>query len=65
MEDVMVTPAGSVVRFRLCSPAAHEWVRENVQLESWQWLGVAVFAVDWRYASPIMRGMLDAGLLVV
>lgn len=61
--DVVVTPNGSVVGFRLITPAAHEWVEENVQSEPYQWLGGSL-VVDWRFAASLRDGMEAAGLLV-
>lgn len=59
--DVLITNHGSVVQFWPLTPAATEWIDDNVSLESWQWLG-ASFNVDWRYADPLMEGMHEAGL---
>ena len=40
-----------------------DWVKENVNLESWQWLGDS-FAVEHRYAVDLVVGMLGEGLVV-
>ena len=45
------------------SPAAKEWVDDNLALEGWQWLG-AGFACEPRYAGDLAQGMSDAGLVV-
>lgn len=58
------THGSGIVLFRLYSAAAREWVAENLHTESWQWLSPSTFAVDWRYAEPIMAMMDDAGLVV-
>lgn len=41
-----------------------EWIKKNVSLESWQWLGNS-FAVDYHYADDLIEGMMDDGGLVV
>lgn len=61
--DVVVENHGSVCMVTPMSPAAHEWVDENVQLDSWQWLG-ASFACEPRYVSSLIDGMVDDGLTV-
>jgi hypothetical protein len=45
------------------SPAAREWVDENVPLESWQWLG-AGFACEPRYVTTLIDGMQEDGLTI-
>ena len=40
-----------------------EWIKENVSLEPWQWLGDS-FAVDHHYADNLVEGMMDDGGLV-
>lgn len=61
--DVVVTNDGSVVSFAPQTPAATAWIEDNVQSESWQWLGKSL-VVDHRYAAQLVQGMLDAGLTV-
>jgi hypothetical protein len=61
--DVVVRNHGTVVLFELRSPAAREWVDENVQTEPWQWLGRSL-GVDHRFAGQLTDGMIDAGLEV-
>ena len=53
----------SVYLFVPISPEAQIWVDENVQLESWQWLG-AGFGVEHRYAQELSDGMTADGLAV-
>lgn len=62
--DVLVIPDGSVVLFQLLTDAAQAFVSENVQLESWQWLGNSAFACDPRFAPELVRGMVESGLAV-
>lgn len=42
---------------------AKQWVRDNVNLEPWQWLGRA-FAVDHHYVGDLVEGMMGSGLAV-
>lgn len=62
--DVTVSNhGGSIVMFYPRTQAAEQWIEDNVQLESWQWLGLQ-FGVDPRYAGDLVAGMRDAGLEV-
>lgn len=60
--DFGVTNNGSTVSFLLYSDEARAWVDTNVELEGWQWLGQSTFAVDHRFAEPLIEGMRSAGL---
>lgn len=62
--DVEIVNSGGIYMFELLTEAARQWVKDNVSVESWQWLGGA-FAVDHGYALDLAQGMLDAGLRVV
>ena len=42
--------------------AAKDWIKENVQAESWQWLGHTL-VIEHRYISDIVQGMVDDGLV--
>ena len=42
------------------SQQAKEWVKENVELEPWQWMGDS-FSVDHHYVEDLEQGMLEAG----
>lgn len=61
--DVIVYNHGSVFLFSLLTPAAQEWVGENVETESHNWLGGSL-AVEHRYADKLAVGMIQAGLNV-
>jgi hypothetical protein len=63
MSDVIVENHGSVCMLTPMSPAAREWVDENVPLESWQWLG-ASFACEPRYLTTLIDGMQEDGLTI-
>jgi hypothetical protein len=59
--DVQISPVGSVVMFSVLTEQAIAWIEENLQLESWQWLGRA-FAVEHRYAEELTAAMRADGL---
>ncbi len=59
--DFSVEDQGSVFLFRLLSEEAMAWTRANVLTEPWQWIGQHAFAVDHRYALPLLEGMLEEG----
>jgi hypothetical protein len=61
--DVTVSGDGTIYSFHPESALAHDWLDDNVYLESWQWLGRA-FAVEHRYAGPLIEGMVADGLRV-
>ena len=61
--DVNVSRSGSIFLFDLNTDAAESWVEENVQAESWQWLGGRL-CVDHGFAHALVQGMQDAGLVV-
>ena len=42
------------------SQQAKEWVKENVGLEPWQWMGDS-FSVDHHYIEDLEQGMVEAG----
>lgn len=64
MTDVLLENDGSVVRFEIQTPEAMNWVKENINLEGWQWLGRNSFAVEHRFAKDIAEGMGNYGLLL-
>ena len=64
--DVRVSgegPYSSVYRVELLTDRAKNWVAENVDTESWQWLGSAL-VVEHRFVDTLLGGMVDADLLV-
>ncbi len=62
--DVLVGNSGSIFTFTPLTNAARNWIAENVQAESWQWLGGAL-AVDHHFARDLAQGMIDSGLVVL
>lgn len=59
--DVQITNNGSIFSFRLMTQAAKDWVEENVQTESYQFMG-STLHVEHRYARDLAAGMQEAGL---
>lgn len=62
--DVEFLNHGSVIMVVPLSPAAKDWVDDNLALEGWQWLG-AGFACEPRYAGDLASGMESDGLTVL
>jgi hypothetical protein len=62
--DITVTDEGTVVAFDIHNATARAWVEDNVETEGWQWLGRNRFAVDHRFAVPLIQGMTQDGLEV-
>ncbi len=42
--------------------SAREWIDDNVQSESWQWLGQTL-VIDHRFIEDVFNGMVDYGLI--
>lgn len=61
--DVEVVDHGSIIQFQPISDAAKAWFDENVEAESWQWLGYAL-NVDHRYADNLINGLINEGFKV-
>ncbi len=65
MIDVTIDNDNGVYSFHLHTPAAKDWVEENVALEGWQWLGSSCFAIDdGCMAMSLADGMTGDGLAV-
>ena len=62
--DVRVMNHQSVFSFVLLTEKAKRWVKKNVHVESWQWIAGG-FTVEHRFANAIVRGMREAGLVVL
>jgi hypothetical protein len=60
--DVRVRNEGTVFLFTPLTPAAKQWIAENVQPDA-QWFGNAL-VVECRYAAEIAAGMREAGLVL-
>lgn len=63
--DVEIEDQGTIVVFTLKTDDAADWVRENVSVGDWQWLGERTFAVDHRAAEMLIEGMIHVGLEVL
>ena len=61
--DVTVSRGGTVYLFTPETAGASACLDDNVDLEDWQWLGRG-FAVEHRYAGPLIEGMVADGLRV-
>jgi hypothetical protein len=61
--DVLVANAGTVFTFCPLTARAKTWIDDNVQTESYQWLG-NVLIVEHRYAWGLAQGMIDEGLVL-
>jgi len=61
--DVSIENHGSIILFRLLTPAAINFADENVQ-DGAQYFGNAL-AVEPRYAQDLAEGMIDVGLAVL
>lgn len=64
MIDVQINDQGTVVAFIFTSINAKEWAKENLQTESWQWLGDSTLAVDHRFANDIISLLQEEGFVV-
>lgn len=45
------------------SSEAKDWVRKNVEVESWQYLGEG-FAIEKRYLERLLEGFVENGFVV-
>ncbi len=61
--DVVVRDEGTIVMIMPATPRAKRWFKDNVQSESWQWLGPWL-AIAPRTAGDLASGIIDAGLSV-
>lgn len=59
--DVRVTYHGTIYMVEVVTPAAQAWVNDNLELESWQWMGGS-FAVEPRMMDNLLDGMREDGL---
>lgn len=61
--DFRIERSGGISLLIPFTAAAREWVDENLELESWQWIGGRI-AVEPRCVEAIVDGMEEAGLIV-
>ena len=57
--DVLVESHGTVALFTPMTAVAHDWVEENVTVESWQRIGASI-ACEPRCLDQIVEGMTRA-----
>lgn len=62
--DVIREDHGSIQTFQLMSEDARAFVRDNVMVEGWQWVGEDAFAIEWRYGDVLAEEMEADGLNV-
>lgn len=61
--DLSLQDHGSVVLVQMNTDAGLTWVKENLETEGWQWLGVFV-AIEPRAAEQIVQAAEAAGITV-
>lgn len=61
--DVTMRGYGMDYIFQPVTDFAREWIDQNVDARSWQWLG-GILVVDRRYAAGLRADMVDDGLIV-
>jgi len=61
--DIKIQNEGSIIVFTPMTSEALEWINENCEVESWQWVGGSL-AIDHRFAEYIIYGLADAGFNV-
>jgi hypothetical protein len=61
--DVLVANGGTVFTFCPLTTRAKTWIDDNVQTESYHWLG-NVLVVEYRYACGLALGMQQDGLIL-
>ena len=63
MKDFTIHNEGSIFMITPNTQLAKDWVKDNLPLEPWQWLGHS-FSVEHRYIGEIYQSMLDEGFEV-
>lgn len=61
--DFDLANSGSLVGLTPLSPAAREWMQENVSAESWQYMGATLW-IDGRMAEAIVEGIQNDGMTI-
>lgn len=62
--DVKVENHGTLSTFTILTADALDWVNENVQSETHNWISHRVLAVEHRYSRLLADGLLEAGFIV-
>ena len=55
MSDFLITDHGSIIAIVPLTPAAIEWIDENVASEPWQWLGGILWSTRTMPAISLTR----------
>ena len=64
MVDIEIGGGNGFYTITGTSDAGREWLNENVQTESWQWLGNSICCDDTNMAMSIAKGAQADGLEV-
>lgn len=62
--DIRLENYGSVTMLRPLTEDGRDWMRENVQAESWQWFGGAL-AAEPRMCVAVVDGAEADGLMIM
>lgn len=60
---MIINDQGSIVMITPESDLEYDWLTDNTNAESWQWLGSSL-AIDYRFADNLIEGIQDAGFIV-
>ncbi len=63
MADFDINDCGSIVQFVPRTNEAVDWVDENLEVESWQYMGAAI-CLDHRMAQDVLIGIVTDGLTI-
>ena len=62
--DVLVHPSlGSIAQLEPVTDAGRDWINENVETESYQWMGGRL-CIEPRHMDALIEGLSEAGLTV-
>ena len=60
LNDFTYRDEGTVILFTIHNDATRQWVEDNLDLESWQWVGANSFAIDRRPAIQLIEALREA-----
>ena len=61
--DITVRDHGSLMMVECVTEAAMDWVKANLSLEGWQWMGRS-FSCEPLYIDALVKGMGGDGLII-
>jgi hypothetical protein len=61
--DFIVTYHGTVATVDVLSDACLNWIKENVEIEPWQRLGVRRIGIDPSYSEMLREVLAEAGFV--